>query len=687
MEGTAGSHDKIKMNSAGGIDAEFWLRLERLLKETMRSALEEARLKESALLQENLNVAQKHHEVFFNSQDLMLPPAPPSDTARGNGVHDSDAIWCKNAVSDVKVAHSPDTRQSSKESTQKENNIEGSGPERTQAQEMSSALPEEGAAKDSGDPAIIRAKSFSGALNAYMPSAKLPSGASKADELHKKTTPLARSLTIWRQDAIDHGANKWTMKALDIAAWWVSLEEPPRTGGVAKLVEGKRFELLSTMVILLNAVFLWYIANDDIDNLEREGLSTFVTIVELLFFMFFFAELILKLFVYRLYFFINEQSRWNILDMVLVAMAGGDQIFALLSVAEDMSTGNLTFVRTLRILKMAKMLRVVRVLHVFQDLRMMMYGIVGSLMSLVWCFVMTGFILYIFSLIFVQAFANKLRSEEALIDEAEHAHIMERFGSVEQSILTLFISTTGGADWEETFTLISSTGSVYAFVFIFYIGFFEFALFNILTALFVEHAMKIATPDRNAMIFEQRRQAIADTQDMIRFCSEMDGDNDGRITLDEIKTCLRSQKARAHLALQGLDVQDAEMFFMLLAAETGTEDVDIVQFAEGAMKMKGTANAMDIQTLMLKQRVTDERQLRFETEMSEKIDKMAKMLLYSSRATCPPMLSSGAAAAGKTASVQPQPPAPRNKGSDQRPEALQAQNWAPRPPGVPEEVS
>ena len=50
------------------------------------------------------------------------------------------------------------------------------------------------------------------------------------------------------------------------------------------------------------------------------------------------------------------------------------------------------------------------------------------------------------------------------------------------------------------------SGPVYSAGFLFFVGFFNFAVFNILTGLFVEHAMKCAEPDDDEMIFEQRKQ-------------------------------------------------------------------------------------------------------------------------------------------------------------------------------------
>ena len=127
--------------------------------------------------------------------------------------------------------------------------------------------------------------------------------------------------------------------------------------------------------------------------------------------------------------------------------------------------------------------------------------------SLFWCFVMLGFILYMFSLIFLQAFAGMFADEALDLDEGVREEIFEKFGSVRVAMLTMFKLTTGEG-WSEVYAVVSLTGFIYKAIFIFFVGFIQFAVTNILTALFLENAIKNAQPDHNSMIFEQRRQDL-----------------------------------------------------------------------------------------------------------------------------------------------------------------------------------
>eukprot|EP00747_Dinoflagellata_sp_TGD_P098309 gnl/TRDRNA2_/TRDRNA2_167408_c0_seq5.p2 gnl/TRDRNA2_/TRDRNA2_167408_c0~~gnl/TRDRNA2_/TRDRNA2_167408_c0_seq5.p2 ORF type:complete len:225 (+),score=51.69 gnl/TRDRNA2_/TRDRNA2_167408_c0_seq5:122-796(+) len=180
-----------------------------------------------------------------------------------------------------------------------------------------------------------------------------------------------------------------------------------------------------------------------------------------------------------------------------------------------------------------------------------------------------------------------------------------------------FFATTGGTDWEGPFELVGNLGPVYSLVFFFYVSFCHFALFNVITSVFVQHAMKIAQPDVNSLIFEHRRQEMVDTEIMKQFCYDMDVDHSGRISLEELQSCLHSDKAKTQLTMQGLDARDAEMFFKIVSWESQSPEVDIELFAETAMKMKGYANAMDIQILLFKAKLAERKQFQFEQTVKQ----------------------------------------------------------------------
>eukprot|EP00747_Dinoflagellata_sp_TGD_P096686 gnl/TRDRNA2_/TRDRNA2_166912_c1_seq1.p1 gnl/TRDRNA2_/TRDRNA2_166912_c1~~gnl/TRDRNA2_/TRDRNA2_166912_c1_seq1.p1 ORF type:complete len:187 (-),score=36.02 gnl/TRDRNA2_/TRDRNA2_166912_c1_seq1:327-857(-) len=119
---------------------------------------------------------------------------------------------------------------------------------------------------------------------------------------------------------------------------------------------------------------------------------------------------------------------------------------------------------------------------------------------------------------------------------------------------------------------------------------------------------------------------MSDIETMKRFCQEMDTDKSGAISLFELRECLSSERSQAVLKLQGLDVRDAELFFSILGIEDPSEEVDIDLFAEGAMKLKGYANALDIQALLFKVKVMERHQSRWESTVTGRFDRLSSLI-------------------------------------------------------------
>merc|ERR1719254_198644 len=110
-------------------------------------------------------------------------------------------------------------------------------------------------------------------------------------------------------------------------------------------------------------------------------------------------------------------------------------------------------------------------------------------MSLVWSVVMMAVVFYMFSLFFVQNVAIYFKVN------GEQSELMDMYGSVQMSMLTLYQACSGGDDWSLSFTVISMTGWSSSVVYFVFIAFSNIALLNIITGIFVDSAMQNLAPD------------------------------------------------------------------------------------------------------------------------------------------------------------------------------------------------
>eukprot|EP00928_Gymnodinium_smaydae_P043485 TRINITY_DN29120_c0_g1_i1.p1 TRINITY_DN29120_c0_g1~~TRINITY_DN29120_c0_g1_i1.p1 ORF type:complete len:610 (-),score=103.14 TRINITY_DN29120_c0_g1_i1:251-2080(-) len=376
--------------------------------------------------------------------------------------------------------------------------------------------------------------------------------------------------------------------------WWLALEEPPRESRLAHFVLSRFFEILCAAVILCNGAFAIYATNLEVKDPSTPPPSS-IGRMEIAFLIFYSIELSLKLFVHRLFFFCNVDMKWNIFDLTLVG-------FTLVDIAITTSSQvpganmDVTFMRSLRLLKLAKILRMVRVMRFFAELRVILNSLMGSFVSLFWSLLMLALIFYIFGLLFVQGAVGYLTGDH--VDPTVEANIYQYYGSVQLAMLTLFKATTGGDDWSQFYDTLAYTGTLNTVLFMFFIAFMQVALMNILTGIFVENALKLAQPDRDALALDLRKQEKEFEAELRRLCKELDTTESGRVSKEDLAMFLEQSKTKAYLAVLGLDIKDAELFFGMLANATGEDDVHMEAFIQGCMRLKGHATSLDIQLLV-----------------------------------------------------------------------------------------
>lgn len=396
--------------------------------------------------------------------------------------------------------------------------------------------------------------------------------------------------------------------------WWHNSREPTRTGRFVECIESKAFQAFVLTMILLNTIFIVLVTDEDMqtsmsgprladtsvsngkldnDDCTKEVHSDFATQGELLFAVFYASELLLKLMAHRQYYFINSEWRWNSFDAFLVFTSVLNYVTEAIANGDCGKGLNLTFLRALRILKSARILRMVRVVRFLRELRLMVDCIMNSAFHLVWCVLLIVMILLMFALLIVQG----LQSYVDKASDAQRLLIAEGFDTVASAMVSLFMATTGGADWSEQYYLVADAGLGLRVVYLFFIAFFTIVAWNIVMSTFVEKACRLAMPDLEETAMEkcQAQQAYAmELNDML--LARLDVDKDGMITLDEFRIHLEDPEVVRFFLAREINVTDAELFFHMLSAIHGTDNVDVKTFTKAILRLRGSSSAIDMQS-------------------------------------------------------------------------------------------
>merc|ERR1712039_132963 len=97
-------------------------------------------------------------------------------------------------------------------------------------------------------------------------------------------------------------------------------------------------------------------------------------------------------------------------------------------------------------------------------------------------------------------------------------------------VITLMQSTTGGKDWGLIYKELAEHGGLIAAVFLFFIFFFAIAMWNIMTSVFVDKALRLAQPDLESQALEKSMQDLMDCEELCSLVRESDSTGEGLIS-------------------------------------------------------------------------------------------------------------------------------------------------------------
>jgi hypothetical protein len=373
---------------------------------------------------------------------------------------------------------------------------------------------------------------------------------------------------------------------------WENFQEPERTGCLNELMNHHLFDVLSMGAVIADqAVSIWS-ANYALKHLTSE-MPQMVVFLSYALNGFFLIELMLKLALHRWYFFYNNNWKLNWLDFLLVSY----------SFLETVSM-SLSFLRVFRAFKVAKMVRMLKALTAFHDLRIMLDCLLGSFFGLFWSLVLIGVLMYIFALIFIQALTEHLITNGHVISPEARDDIYTYFGSVETAVLTTYKILTGGLEWGPMYALLKPAGWLAGPACLIMIGFFTVSVWNIITSVFIEKAMRLATPSIRELVRKQKKQAKLDAKEVAELIAKLDHDNDEVITKDEFVEICMNREIQEFLAVRELNIQNIKHFdaFFEMIAYRDTSSLDLTTMSgvsvdavvEAFTHMKGYATAVDM---------------------------------------------------------------------------------------------
>jgi len=367
-------------------------------------------------------------------------------------------------------------------------------------------------------------------------------------------------------------------------------------------VSSKYFEGLFAAVIITNCVFLGISLEVSAQDLSATLPSGF-KVVDYIYSALFALELILKIAVQGQDFFCARADRsalfWNYLDLVIVGTSAVEMVFDIILAIEVGDSADLTqtrLMRSIRIVRVLRVMRVIKVVKFISALTSLVSSILSTLKSLLWSLVLLLMVMYVFAILFTDTVIGHVQ-EVGQGDQTE-VQLLTYFGSLHLSMHTLFRSVTGGLDWGEMADLLVHIDWAWGYFFTGYIAFSYFAVLNVITAVFCQRAIESAEQDGQNILQrfldDERRYKDRIEHLFTRF----DGlEKDGAITLSEMEQFFNDEEVRAMFQSLDLTARDSWTLFKLLD-ENSNGDINLDEFMDGCLRLRGPAKALDIASVM-----------------------------------------------------------------------------------------
>ncbi|CAE7880335.1 CACNA1H [Symbiodinium sp. KB8] len=376
-----------------------------------------------------------------------------------------------------------------------------------------------------------------------------------------------------------------------------------RHGCLVEICSHPFFEAGCTLAVLANAIFIGFETQHAIQYPGSLPPGFFFT--QAAFAAIFTVELLMRIGAGGKRVFFSNEWMWGWLDLVVVVTSLWQLVNdALILYSEDAgrsgSATTLSSIRAFRIIRVARILRAVRIVKVLRfvtALRTLVTSIFHTLKSLFWAMVLLMLIVYVFAALFSQAIHDHMNSAGDSMDTEDIEAARRYYGSLAYTMLSLFMSISGGVSWFEVIRPLEAISLGWVFCFLFYVSFTYFAVLNVVTAVFCQVAIDSAQQDHASVIQSILENKEAHLAKIRRLFSQFGGEDCTTITFAMFEETIKSPEVREYFESLGLDIWDAWSFFKLLDLDAGGE-VEIDEFLMGCLRLRGNARAVDVGKLI-----------------------------------------------------------------------------------------
>lgn len=378
-------------------------------------------------------------------------------------------------------------------------------------------------------------------------------------------------------------------------------------------LQSSRYEMLIAFILCLNVLWMAFelqfsgtLAGYEMKFFSQrpiapEALPTWELIIEIgdmMFTIFFVLDVFVRICILRLAF-------WRVCaNYVDVAVSATSLVEVTILYAVALPVNPVLF-RLLRIGKLARAIRMVTMTSVLGSLQLLVKCFAASCNMLFWSFCLLTFVQCVAGLIvstLCRDFVIDLNRDLSLREE-----VFRYYGTFTRTFLTMFEILF--ANWGPPCRVLTENFSEWFSVFfLIYRCVLGFAVLNVVNSVFVQQTMKTASSDEELAFKQKEKDAQMYTRKVKRLFQTIDDSGDGAINFQEFSKLVQSPKLKFWMAQLELEYHDLLSLFEFL--DNGDGEITLMEFIEGAARLRGNAKALDIWRIETKMEVLIEEVLK-----------------------------------------------------------------------------
>merc|ERR1711971_207102 len=152
-------------------------------------------------------------------------------------------------------------------------------------------------------------------------------------------------------------------------------------------------------------------------------------------------------------------------------------------------------------------------------------------------------------------------------------------------------------DWIVVYEMMGHCGPLPPMTLVLFLFFFNFAILNLISGMFIEKALTNAEPDREALAAKRRKKEVADAEALNMVLMDMDDDKSGTLDFQEFDSNMQDPRIRNVLGDLGIEITDCNRFYDFLTEATGSQEILIEDFVRLCTSVRGPATAFEMASL------------------------------------------------------------------------------------------